>query len=180
MAKKPRGITPENLRNLIAHLEGLPVVEPENIQSKDAIGQNYSKFRTAMDNGYSIDKLVDIYNQYGSEIQVETFAAHLRNAVTNTNVRKTRTARKGKGSSEQKTGSRGVDVSDCREVIGTPAEGAEPVTDTNDEASICAPDADAVQIQKASENHTLADEDAAVDEILAQREMAKAIGFNDG
>lgn len=180
MANKPRGITPENLRKLIAHLEGLPVVEPENIPSKDAIGQNYSIFRTAMDNGYSIDKLVDIYNKYGSELQVDTFAGHLRNAVNNTNVRKTRTSRKGKGPSERKTGSRGVDVSDCAEIVVTSAEGAKPDTDTNDDASSGAPGVDVVQIEQAPKNHTLADEDAAVDEIFAQRELAKAAGSDDG
>ncbi len=180
MAKKLRGITPENLRKLIAHLEGLPVVEPAIIPTKIAIGENRAAFRAAMNKGHTLDQLVDIYNEYGSTLKPDTFAGHLRDSVTATKTRTKGTSGKTNGASTKKTASRYVNGSEIAAMNATLVEGAAPDKEHNADEATSPQPADAFHIQKAPATHTAEDEDARVDEILMQLNAGKAARSDDG
>jgi hypothetical protein len=180
MAKKPRGITPENLRKLIAHLEGLPVVEPAIIPTKIAIEENRAAFRAAMNKGHTIEQLVDIYNEYGSTLKPDTFAGHLRDSVISTKTRKKGQSGKANRASTKKTASREVNGSEIAAMNAMLVEGAAPDKDHNADEATGPQTTDAFHIQKAPATHTAEDEDAYVDEILLQLNAGKAAGSDDG
>ena len=180
MRKTPRGITPENLEKLIAHLEGLPSVEPATIQAFDAINANKSVFRAAMDKGYTRDQLVDMWNEYGSTIKAETFGGHLRKALNPENSAKKRKQTKVKAVSANKTEPQIVDEPESAEIKSTRAEDLELDKNSNVDKETSASNVDAIHIPRAAPVHTEATEDALIDEIFASQNAANEAGSEHG
>lgn len=78
MPKKLAGITPEELTKLISRLKGLPIVEPKIITAQKAIADFKNEFRDALGKGYTIEQLVQIWCEHGSEIKPGTFLGYMR------------------------------------------------------------------------------------------------------
>lgn len=78
MPKKLAGITPEELTKLISRLKGLPIVEPKIITAQKAIADFKNEFRDALGKGYTIEQLVEIWCEHGSEIKPGTFLGYMR------------------------------------------------------------------------------------------------------
>jgi hypothetical protein len=173
MGKTPRGITPENLEKLIAHIKGLPSVEPATIQAFDAINENKAVFRAAMDKGYSRDQLVDMWNEYGSAIKAETFGGHLRKALNPQNI-----AKKGKSAKVKAVKANKIEPHNVKE----PERAEDPELDSsrNADRDASASNIDAIHIPKAAQVHTEASENALIDEILAKQNAANGSGSEHG
>lgn len=180
MEKTPRGITPENLDKLIAHIKGLPSVEPARIQAFDAINENKAVFRAAMDKGYSRDQLVDMWNEYGSAIKAETFGGHLRKALNPQNIAKKGKSAKVKAVKANKIEPHNGKEPESAEIKPTRAEDPELDSSRNADRDASASNIDAIHIPKAAQVHTEASENALIDEILAKQNAANGSGSEHG
>lgn len=180
MAKKPTGITPEKLAELIARIEALPIVEPAIIPTKNAIIENNDAFRAAMQKGYSREQLVDMWNEYGSTIKEGTFAGYLREPNKTANITKRGKSTKQKGASSKKSETHAEIGKFAAKDNTAPSGKRNRSADRDEKLGTDVSNAETEQGEEAADTHTETDEDAMVDEIIAQRNAAKAAGSYDG
>jgi hypothetical protein len=175
MPKKHAGITPEELTKLISRIKGLPTVEPKIITAQKAIADFKNVFRDALGKGYTIEQLVEIWCEHGSEIKPGTFLGYMREPKQTISI-----GESGKPAKRKRAPSHNSAVQFAKEEdapahdVVTPEMSMQaPAPETsalkaNDEQ------ADAPVKSKIEE-----DEDARVDELLAEREAATIARLGD-
>ncbi|WP_375554208.1 hypothetical protein [Roseovarius mucosus] len=180
MPKKPKGITPEKLKKLIARIEALEIVEPENIATKEAIGENKAVFRAAMKKGWTRDQLVELWNEYGDPIKEGTFAGYLRETTAKIKPETKRKSPKKNGATSKKSEPHRKVKKASVETDAVANSDAHQNADRGAEMETRVADKQTKQVEEVVPTHTEADEDAMLDELIAQRDSAKTVGVDDG
>lgn len=184
MAKKPKGITPEELIKLIARIKALPDIGPAFIPTGTAIIDHKAEFREAMAKGHSLETLVDMWNEHGRPIKPDTFAGNLRKSKGKTNAGKKRAPVKEKGASQKKPEPHVEESKDADKVDEA------PVTQKDQDAERASSEKEITLEQNAvqtSEPDKLTipieaddSDDGQFDDMIAQYDAEKAAGFDGG
>ena len=175
MPKKLAGITPDELTKLISRIKDLPIVEPKIIPAQKAIADFKNVFRDALSKGYTIEQLVEIWCEHGSEIKSGTFLGYMREPKQTTSI-----GESGKPSKRKRAPSHNSALHIVKEEDAPTHDVVTP--EMSMQAS--APETSAL---KANDEQTVApvkskieeDEDASVDELLAEREAARIARLGD-
>lgn len=180
MAGKKRGISPENLNKLKAHLEALPEVEPDIIPTRLAVAELKSQIREAMDKGHSIEQLVDMWNDYGSDIKGRTLAGYLRGTADSKRASRKK-APGGPNRASSRTPERHAENrTDGLTLDQPPARTQHRVTAEEPQAKDDTGGTDTGQVAAVATAHTEANENEMVDEAFAQMEATSLSESGDG
>lgn len=175
MPKKLTGITPEELTKLISRIEGLPTVEPKIIPAQKAIADFKNVFRDALGKGYTIEQLVEIWCEHGSEIKPGTFLGYMREPKQTISI-----GESGKHAKRKRAPSHNSALQIAKEEHAPAHDVVTP------EMSMQAPAPETSALKTNDEQPEAPvkskieeDEDAHVDKLLAEREAARIAVLGD-